>query len=405
MGKACLKNGDEVAGWSKYADEAALSEDLSRGLNRMDNLSQGYVARNLDVTQLTVSVVQERLTLFEIKHLPNLDPTSFVSKAWKQADGLSPAHKLMTLQTELMPAPVRFAMSKSDGPELYSVLMGKPISSKESDAIFELFHVRVKPTDQNMPSYHFITENKLEPNPIAKDQTKSFIEGGVSDQLYIRNVENTTPINEFKKRAKTSSSKKRDTYIVVENPPEVHNENLLLKDIKLLYKISKFQKIYGETDKKWKLVLYCPTNIDSLKSNYGFSEQQAKRFLTQCQTWKKNNLIDVLTNESEIRPYLESHKDNNIVYVKPIPQKLRAMGNSVFHIQLASSPSQAHKIKVVPVENFIEGLNQAFQAKTKGSDFFMNTLPGKISESLLEDGIRTPVIIDLNNAQSYITLN
>lgn len=405
--KTCIRNSDEVADLARYSDEVLIGEDMARGASRMDDLRYGSRSTSLadlDVMNLSNAAVQERLALFEVRQLDALDESSFISKAWKSTDGLTPQMRLLSLQTELMPAPVRFAMAKPDGQELYSVLMGKTISRAESDAIFELFHIRVKPTEDYMSSYQLVTGNRPIASPYSPDNFEQIVKEGNSNQVYIRSIEKTSSVEDYVPPI-NKNTRRRETNIITEPPPPEANKSLIWKEIKILYKLSKLSKFKNNPEPNWNLIIFCPSSIDSIQKLYGFSQNESEQFTNTCKAWKKKYKIEVTASLSYIEKLCRSaDKSMSWVILQPINEHIPIASSSAYYLCVKSN-STTTPANLVTISQWIDAMNSALQSGKKGSELFITSLPNAISDILISNKIERPVIIDLNNRTSYLTLN
>ncbi|MFN6380275.1 MAG: hypothetical protein ACK4WD_13430 [Flavobacteriales bacterium] len=164
---AILLLGALVRGCSRAGKAADGAADLSKAsrLNRIDDAAGlGASSRAIDdVAYLDPNIVSARFSMFEINHINNLPKNSFISKAYKSSEGLSPNMRLKTLQMELMPPSVKSNLLRDNGGHLYSVMMGKKINAEEAAALQTLFEVPVKATDEALDGFHYIS-SKLPKN-------------------------------------------------------------------------------------------------------------------------------------------------------------------------------------------------------------------------------------------------
>jgi hypothetical protein len=155
--------GGLIRGCSRAGKVADSATDLSKAsrIGRIDDAAQlGVAARALDdVAYLDPNIVSARFSVFEINHANNLPKTSFITKAYKSSEGLSPNMRLKMLQMELMPPSVKSNLLRDNSGHLYSVMMGKKINAEEAAALQALFEVPVKATDQATDGFHYISSN------------------------------------------------------------------------------------------------------------------------------------------------------------------------------------------------------------------------------------------------------
>jgi hypothetical protein len=148
---------------SRGANVADTANDIRKAsrIGMTDELAgMGRNARMLDdVANLDPNIVKARFTMFEINHAEKLSDQSFVTKAFKSTEGLSPNMRLKMLEVELMPLHVRMRLKEAQNGYFYSVMMGKKITKEEASALSTLFEVPVTATDDAMDAYHYISPN------------------------------------------------------------------------------------------------------------------------------------------------------------------------------------------------------------------------------------------------------
>ncbi len=158
---AILLLGGLVRGCSRAGKAVDGAADLSKAsrLSRLDDAAGlGAGSRAIDdVAYLDPNIVSARFSVFEINHINNLPKNSFIAKAYKSSEGLSPNMRLKTLQMELMPPSVKSNLQRDNSGHLYSVMMGKKINAEEAAALQTLFEVPVKATDEALDGFHYIS--------------------------------------------------------------------------------------------------------------------------------------------------------------------------------------------------------------------------------------------------------
>lgn len=164
---AILLLGGLVRGCSRAGKAADAASDIGKAsrLSHLDDAA-GFGARARaidDVAYLDPNIVSARFSVFEINHVNNLPKNSFITKAYKSSEGLSPNMRLKMLQMELMPPIVKSNLKRDNSGHLYSVMMGKKINAEEAAALQTLFEVPVKATDEALDGFHYIS-SKLPKN-------------------------------------------------------------------------------------------------------------------------------------------------------------------------------------------------------------------------------------------------
>lgn len=404
--KTCVRSSDEFVDMARYTDDIELSYDAARGIDRGNDLRTGgkwNAIVELDVTRLSTSAIQERLTLFEVSHLDRLDDASFVKKAWKDSEGFSSNMRMLTLQSQLMPAPVRNALSFGDGADLYPVMMGKSISKAEADAIFELFHVRVTHTTKTTPNHQFLTTNPYVQSPLEHASAEKLIPELPENGFYIRNTQSTQSVYDY---SPPRPSKETDLNKVfyTDELPEESGKTLFLKDIRKIHKISKIIKLLNDDKSKMKMVIICPSTVDSIVQLYQFSNQEASDFLKACNAWKKLSHFVFYPSLNNI--HLQARKmnpdQNTIILLPPAFQEQDHL--LPFYILKLKSKNTPEKNDLLDVSTFIQAVNLLSKKNFSSVTFFLQELPDAITSLHLKQGIQNTLIIDLNIGRNYLRL-
>ncbi len=404
--KTCLRSSDEFVDMARYTDDLEIVYDASRGIDRGNDLRTGgkwNALVELDVTRLSASAIQERLTLFEVTHLDRLDDASFVKKAWKDSEGFSPGMKMISLQSQLMPAPVRNAMSYADGSDLYPIMMGKSVSKAEADAIFELFHVRVAHSTNTTPNHSFLTTNQYVKSPLEHSSQEKLISDLPENSFYIRNTKSTLSIYDY---SPPRPSKETDLNKVfyTEDLPQESGKTLFLKDIRKIYKISKVNKILRDEKSKMKMVIICPSSVDSIAELYQFTHQEALEFKNACENWKKLPYFVFYPTLQNINLYVGNMRpEQNTIVLLPSTFQDQQYRIPFYSLKLKSKNSQ-EKNDVVVVGTFIQAVNSISKKPMSPAAFFLEKLPEAIGNLHYKQGIQNPLIIDLNIGYNYLRL-
>ncbi len=248
---AILFLGGLVRGCSRAGNAADSAADLSRAsrVSKFDDVAGlGSKSRVLDdVTYLDPNIVNARFSVFEINHLNNLPKNSFITKAYKSSQGLSPNMRLKTLQMELMPPSVKSNLQRDNTGHLYSVMMGKKINAEEAAALQTLFEVPVKATDEALDGFHYISSklpknldeyDRIEEIRYAHAVNRQFSNNRKLQEIYQPRLSGTygeKTMDDFSEMWTKKGNRKRQTVIVDEPIAPDQAKKLTAHEIKAIY--------------------------------------------------------------------------------------------------------------------------------------------------------------------------
>lgn len=264
-----------------------------------------------DAANLDPNIIKARFSLFEINYAEKLSEQSFITKAFKATEGLSPNMRLKMLEVELMPTAVRQRLQEAQNGYFYSVMMGKKITPEEASALQTLFDVPVTATDKAMDAYHYISPNiprTLEAQELhALNKQKYAVAQSMHKDSYIPPLEprkisssrGETSMDQFSTYWKGTKKTEPQTVLTEQPLTKEDARTLIFHGIKTVRHIRHFFKA---TDlKKMNVIFFVHENDAAFAQANDLSPDDAKsirREILQLRS-KKNIFIVQTPNELE----------------------------------------------------------------------------------------------------------
>jgi hypothetical protein len=293
-------------------------DDVGRLANRGDDFYHGSqltdAARSArrgtgaieDLYSISDEVASTRIRDFEVIYMDDLEPSSDILKSFEGTKGLSPSMRLQMMQTELLPVSVRRVLSEPGGEELYALMMGKPLSVHEANALRKLFNIPFEKTDDALDDFVFIKRSVKNTEGESLDEAnKRLFDEMTETRKGLKNVDLRTTRGTDNYQRMSESMREpalKGKRVLIENHLDLELERELIRfGLRHIHHLHSYAQLFKKEASILEVWMYSPMSDSLFMSHYEVSKQEMKSMRTMMKQMAKKNGFRIITSFEELK--------------------------------------------------------------------------------------------------------